>query len=242
MKTKTVNILVREKLLSLRYPIHYYLPVLHYALTCLDELSQYHNFGGNVKELKITATNYGRVVLPSDVVDVIDVYALVAGERKDFKYNSDLTIIQKFSGVTPVPWLETDTSLPEYNETGSSALLEQTSSYEYPTIFYPSDQVDYEYNIDLANSQVVLGPRVDTTEIYVRYLSSGASGTVVNLVHPYAVAAIHAYIDYQISESERRAQSETMRKRDEYYNERRLLRGKMNPLSVSQLYEILVTS
>ena len=140
MQTKTMNVLVREKLLSLGYPIHYYLPVLHHALTCLSELSQYHNFGGNVKELKITATNYGRLALPSDAIDVTNVYALVAGERKDFKLNSDLTIIQKLDGVTPVKWLEADTSLPEYNEIGSSALLEQTSASEYPTIFYPSDR------------------------------------------------------------------------------------------------------
>lgn len=242
MQTATINTIVREKLLSMHYPIHYYLYVLHYALTCLRTLSQDHNFGGNVKEVGLTATSYGRVALPSDTIDVINVFALVAGERKDFKLNTDLTTIQKLDGVTPVPWLETDTSLPEYNETGSSALLEQTSAYEYPTVFYPSDQVDYEYNVDLTNSQIVLGPRVDVTEIYVRYLSNGVSGTVVNVVPYYAIDTILAYIDYQISENERRAQSETIRKESKYYNEKRLLTGKMSQLSISQLYEILATS
>jgi hypothetical protein len=227
--------------MSIGYPIHYYLPVLHHAQQCLDELSQHHNFGGNLKETKATPLSYGRVAIPSETIEVFGVFGVVGGERKLFALNQNLTLFQKLDGVTPVRWLEEDDTLPEHNSTGSSALLEQTAPYEIPTVYYPSDEVVYEYNIDYTNSQIVFGPRVEVTEVYLWYLSNGVSGTAANLVHPYAVETIHAYIDWKLSESERRAQSETMRKESSYFNQKRLLKGKMNPLSLSQLYHILIT-
>lgn len=241
METRTLNKVVRDKLMSIGYPIHYYLPVLHHAQQCLDELSQQFNFGGNVKEVKLTPLSYGRIDIPVDAIDIISVFGVVAGERKEFVLNPNLTLFQKLDGVTPVKWLESDTSLSEYNSTGSSGLLEQTSPYEIPTIYYPDGQVNYEYTIDQSTSHIIFGPRVEVTEIYMRYLSNGVSGTAANLVHPYAVETLHAYIDWKLSESERRAQSETMRKESSYYNQKRLLRAKMNPLTLSQLYHILIT-
>ncbi len=241
MVTRTLDKVVRDKLMSIGYPIHYYLPVLHHAQQCLDELSQQFNFGGNVKETKETPLSYGRVNIPADAIDVIAVFGVVGGERKQFVLNENLTRFQKLNGVTPVRWLEDDDSLPEQNGTGSSALLEQTAPYEIPTVYYPNDEVVYEYNIDQTTSQIIFGPRVEVTEVYLWYVSNGVSNTAANVVHPYAVETIHAYIDWKLSESERRAQSETMRKESSYYNKKRLLKGKMNPLTLVQLYHILIT-
>lgn len=241
MQTRTLDKVVRDKLLEIGYPIHYYLPVLHHAQSCLDSLSHNHNFGSNVKEAKFTPTTYGRVILSGEVIDVVGVFGIVGGERKEFKLNQELTIVQKVDGSTLLPWLEDDSTIPEYRNSGSSGVLEQVSAQELPTIYYPSSQVDYEYNVDLAQSQLVLGPRVNLTEVYIRYLSNGVSGTAANMVHPYAVDAIHAYIDWKLSESERRAQSETMRKKSEFHNQQRILRAKMNPLTLAQMYSILIT-
>lgn len=241
MQTRTLDKVVRDKLMSIGYPIHYYLPVLHHAQQCLDELSQQHNFGQNIKETKATPLPYGRVAIPATAIDVIGVFAVVGGERKQFVLNTELTHFQKLDGVTPVKWLDTDNSLSENHSSGSSSLLEYAMPYEPPTVYYPNTEVVYEYNIDYTNSQIIFGPRVEVTEIYLWCLYDGVSKTAANLVHPYAVDTVHAYIDWKLSESERRPQSETMRKESSYYNQKRLLRGKMNPLTLAQLYHILIT-
>jgi hypothetical protein len=207
----------------------------------LDSLSQDIDFGNNVKESKFTPESYGRIILPADLIDVIGVFGIVAGERKTFALNTELTTIQKMDGSTLLPWLESDTTLPEYNSDGTSALLEQVAPYEYPTVFYPSGEVDYEYNTDFASNMLVLGPRVNLTEVYVRYLTNAVSASAANIVHPYAVDAISAYIDWKVSESERRAQSESMRKESNFYNQKRLLKGRMNSLVISEFYRILTT-
>lgn len=242
MQTKTIDSIVREALMDRGFPIHYYLPFLHHALRCSEELARDFNLGKNVKELRFTVNSYNRIVLPSDVADVVNVFGLVGGERKEYSLNESLTLDYKLDGVTKKPWLEADTTLPDFHNSSSSALLEQTSAVEYPTVFYPDDNVDYEYNVDLTNSEVVFGPRMNATEVYVRYVSKFVSTSVANTIHPYANPVIHAYIDWKHESANGTAQSRIMEKESRYKNERRLFRAAMNPLTVGQLYNILVTN
>jgi len=242
MQTKTIDKVVREALMERGYPIHYYLPFLFHALKCLEELSWDFPTGLNIKEVKLIKTSYNRLILDSTVSEVISVYGLVAGERKEFYLNPELTNAYKLDGATEMPWLEEDTSLPAQSNLGSSTVMEQVNAFEWPTILFPTDQVDYEYGIDYENSEIVLGPRVDVDDIYVMYLSSGVSTTTANLIRPVMVNAILAFIDWKMEKSNGPAQSRIMEKKSAYYNEKRLLRGRLNPLTISNLYQLLVTN
>ena len=242
MQTRTIDEIVRTKLSMYGYPMHYYLTFLLFAHEAVKNLSESNDIGLNIKEEKLTALDYGRVAIPAGAIDVIGVYGILGGERKHFFHNPEITAYQKLVSAAPAKWLETDSSLPELNGLGSSLLLDQIAPNEYPTVYFPDPQVNYEYGIDYINSQVVLGPRVDVTEIYLMYLANGISSSAVNLVHPYASDVIYSFIDYKLSELQGRAQSESMRKRSDWMNEKRLYRGKVNTLKTSDLYQILATN
>ena len=70
MKTKSINIIVRDALLDNGLPLHYYTRYLHHALRITDELSMDFNLG-NIKVVELDVTSYQRAVLPNDFIDFI---------------------------------------------------------------------------------------------------------------------------------------------------------------------------
>jgi hypothetical protein len=240
MQTKTINIVVRESLLNKGYPIHYYMPFLHHAKTCLEQLSFDHNFGGNVKEVEYDITSYDRVTLTSACIDVIGVFGLYGGEMRTFLRNSKLTKVYNEVSAVKYPWTETSNTLPEYSDLNTSSVLANTSSSELPTVFFPSGGGTYEYNVDLENSEVILKPGHGLESVYVRFLATGVSTSAVNVVHPYAVPTIQSYIEWMMAKSDGSPQSKVALLEDAYYNQKRVLRSRMNPLSIEEMYKILV--
>jgi len=240
MQTKTINIVVRESLLNKGYPIHYYLPFLHHAKTCLENLALDHNFGSNVKEVKYDITSYDRVTLTSACIDVIGVFGLYGGEMKTFLRNSKLTKVYNEISAVKYPWDEAGSTLPEYSDMNTSSILGNTSAYDLPTVFFPSGSGTYEYNVDLENSEVILKPGHGLTSVYVRWLAGAVSVSAVNVVHPNAVPTIHSYIEWMVAKSDGSPQSKVALLDDAYYNQKRILRGRMNPLSIEEMYKILV--
>lgn len=244
MQTKSIDTIVREELLNKGFPIHYYMPFLHYALKCLENLSHDFNFGPNVREVMITPESYDRVVIPDTAIDPIDVFGLYGGTRKSFKYNEALSMIYNLEGTTKIPYTEGGGStMPEYNNAGSSMPLSKVEgSNNYPTVFYPSDNYQYEYNIDLENSEIVLNPGHGLTSVGLRYLASGVSTSTANLAHPYAVPCIISWIDWQHIKYGNYPQSMAALREQAFWNERRKLRSKMSPLSIDEITQILINS
>jgi hypothetical protein len=239
MQTKTINIIVRESLLNKGYPIHYYLPFLHHAKVCLENLSLDHNFGLNVKELIYDVSSYDRVEISNDCIDIISVFGIYGGEMRTFLRNTKLTKIYNEISTVKYPWTETTNTLPEYSDLSSSSVLANTASSELPTVFFPSGGGKYEYNVDYENSEVILKPGHGLSTVYMRYLSSVVSTSAANLVNLYAVPVIHAYIEWMMAKSDGSPQSKVALLEDAYYNQKRILRGRMNPLSIEEMYKIL---
>ena len=238
MLTKTLNTVVRDALIDNGLPIHYYMTFSHHAKRCLESLALDFNLGGNVKESKIVVNSYNRVAIPAEAIQIIGVYGIFGGERRNFKRNDQLTKAYKLDGITKMPWLEDDTSFPDNQLGESSTLLDKTIPNEYPTVFYPTNEVDYEFSVDEANSEIILGPRAEMDDVYVWYLSSLVSISSANVVSYIAIPSIISYIDWMVYKASGTAQSRIMEKKDDYYNEKRLLRGRLNNLNTSDLYEI----
>jgi hypothetical protein len=239
MQTNTLNSIVREALLDRQLSLHYYLPFLHHGLRCLRTLSESYDFGGNVKEEKLTLNSYDRIGIPATAIDVIDIFGLYGDQRKQFTYNGGLTNIYNLDGATKISYVEKVSTMPEYIGDPGSLPLEQTGHSEYPTIFYPSSDHKYEYNIDNENSEIVIKVDHGLTDIYVRYLASGVSTSSANLVHPYAIDSLLAFMDWKFSTTDGSPQSKVYELKQHYADERRNLAAKMNPLSIQQIAEIL---
>lgn len=240
MKTKTLNVLVREALADNGYPIHFYLNYLHHGIRCLENLALDFDFGPNVKELNIATLSYDRVTLPADCIDVIGVFGIYGGQRKDFLRNNSLTKIYNEISSVKYPYTEDASTLPEYDNLIDSTPLGQTSANEMVTVLYPGGKPTYEYNVDTEHSELILGPGHGLTSIYLRYLAPVVSTSTANTVHPYAVDVIHAYINWKIAKADGSAQSKVAVLKDEYYNQKRIMRGQMSGLSIEQLYQILL--
>lgn len=238
MKTKTLNVLVREALADNGYPIHFYLNYLHHGIRCLEDLALDFDFGPNVKELNIATLSYDRVTLPADCIDVIGVFGIYGGQRKDFLRNNSLTKVYNEISSVKYPYTEDESTLPEYDNLIDSTPLGQTSANEMVTVLYPGGKATYEYNVDTEHSELILGPGHELTSTYLRYLAPLVSTSTANLVHPYAVKPIHAYIKYAIAEANGSPQSKVDRLEREYENQKRLLKARMNELTLDQLYQI----
>jgi len=243
MQTKTVDILVREAINSMGLTIHYYVPLLHYALRGLESLSQDFDFGTNVKELKRTVTSYNRIDTPSDLVDIIGVYGRYGDKLKSFHYTDNITKLYNLDGATKIPYPEDESTMPDFIDAKSSRILPFTSSNEFPTVIYPSDDFKYEYAVDTENSEIILGNGHLVSDVYIRYLTTNVSTSNANTVHPYAVDILHAYIEYMYYKGNQSSpQSKVALKKAEYYNEERLARGRFNGLSYNEIMQILYNS
>lgn len=239
MQTKTVNTIVREALLKKEYSLHSYLPFLHHALMCLDELALKVNLGENIKHSKLTINSYNRAVLSGSVAQVIKVYGLYGDREKEFMYNPNLTLNYNLSGNDKIAFEEDKSTMPGYDKGTSSSIVSQTASSQLPTIFYPDNNVKFEYNIDKVNSELVLGLGHGCSEVYITYLTNSVSKTSANLVDINVVPVIHSYISFAIAENDGSPQSKVAILKDDYINKKRMLPGMLSPLNYSQIFQIL---
>jgi len=141
-----------------------------------------------------------------------------------------------------VPYSKGENTLSKYDDFGSSALVQQGSASELPTIFYPTKDNIYEYNTDYSASEIIFTPGHGLTTAYIRYLSNSIGNTSANLVNPYVTPVLFAYIDWMVAKGDGSPQSKVALLEDVYYNQKRILRGRMNPLSLSEMYRILITN
>jgi hypothetical protein len=237
MRTKTVDEVVRESLMNFGFPIHYYLPFLHHALKCLEELNFDFDFG-NVKQEKLTISAIDRITIPIAATDIISVFGLYEEKQLPFVRNTNITTIYNVKNAVNVAYDKNSNTLDK--QIKGSGYAPFVGSEELATAFYPSQNLKYEYNVDLINNEIVLGNGHGLTSINVKYLTDSVSKTSSNLVYYYAIPVIHAYIEYYYSKTNGSPQSAIAVLKDNYYNQKRLLRARMNPLTKPEILNILL--
>jgi hypothetical protein len=68
------------------------------------------------------------------------------------------------------------------------------------------------------------------------YLTDGLTINASNAIHPYAAATIEAYIIWKMKENGRNYNiSERQLAKDEFYNQLRILKGRLNPMDVNDI-------
>ena len=239
MQTKTINELVRDLLLDKELPLHYYVPFLNRAVTCLNYLSFDFNMGPNVKEVLLPVKSYDRVDIPAGAINVISVHGLLGDKVLPFSINSKITRVYNLDGSEKVPYPEGQTNLIDIDYKKSSVPKTETYAEERVQVFDISDKTDkYSYNIDLENGEIILDQRHGLSNVYVRYLSSVVSKTSANLIHPFLEPVIVAYIDHKTAQVDGSPQSKVALLKQQLGVEKRNLKARMNPLSETELLEI----
>lgn len=233
MKTEKIDNIVKEFLLARELTLHYYVPSLLNALVCLRELSFDINLGKNIKELELVPNQYNRITIPADCVEVIGVFGMVGGERRLFRYNENISLL-----TDNVAYKAGDTTLPDYIENNGSAMLSMTGTYEIPTQYAISPVDKYCYNVDKTRDQIVLGVEHGLSKVYLRYETSYVDLTSANLVHPYVIPVVSAYLDY-VFEKGQGSMNRLVDNRQFFYNQKRLLKSRLNPMTIVDYYKLI---
>lgn len=238
MKTRTLDHIVRNTLMDLQLPLHYYVRFLHYGIRCLEELN--YDIPINIKITKLDVTSYQRAILPSDLVDVVDVSAKYGEHLLMLSLDPELNTAQNFEeGTTtkikypdpaPVSFdneliYSTVNNFGQYNEVGENI------GRHYGLA---ADQKQ-SYTIDKINGELVFDNALSVSEVTVTYVSDGVTTSAANTTTPYAEDTINKYIRYQRSLNSVAGQNKISLLRQEFILAKKKLKSRLNALSYSDI-------
>lgn len=242
MKTKSLNLIVRDALLDNGLPLHYYTRYLHHALRITDELAMDFNLG-NVKTAILSVTEYQRAILPNDFVDIIDVSAK-QGERllpleRDRILNKNYNRDESGNKIAyPMDTNINYDSEFNYNLIASGNNLNTRG--ELVGRYYGKQRKPLlMYDIDTVNSEIVFSNTVSLTEVSITYITSAVSKSSANVVTPYAVDVITKYIAMKASIAEGGRIGSTQLTKMEFDNALRKFRSRMNSMDYAEVIGLI---
>lgn len=242
MRLYTLDKLVRGALASRNYPMHWYLQFLHYGVQSLREL----NFDvlQNVKSVRLPVNSYGAITMPCDFVDYIRIgnelgqYVLPWAEREGmnrlnkFDNNGNKISygdIEATGGLLPNNW-EGFWYTNYINEKGE----------HLGRIFNNKPSFRNSFEVLRERGEIQLDSSFTGAEIVLDYITDGLSTSASNAVHPYAAATIEAYIFWKMKEHSRQyGPGERQMAQQEYYNQLRTLKGRMNHMDTQDIQRSL---
>jgi len=250
MKTVTLDHIVRNTLMDMGYPLHYYTRFLHYAIRGLEELNYDFPLGStasglnnassaNVKVKELDVTDWMRAVLPSDCVDVVSVDAKYGEHTLPLRLDQSLNIIQRFdSSGNKVSHI--DQSNIVYDE---DLLFTTTSTFGHVNEYGEHTGRAYgvvaeqsqSYNVDFGVGELVLNNALEVNKVVLYYISDGVSTSEINVVHPYAQDVLNKWIKYQKYSHTRMDYQKVGLAKQEYVNAKRRLRSRLNALNYADI-------
>lgn len=238
MKTKSLNIIVRDALLDSGLPLHYYTRYLHHGLRILDELSLDFNMG-NIKTVALSVTSYQRAILPADYLDFVDVSAkygerLLPLERErnlSKKYNYD-TSGNKISYPTATS-INFDEEINYSLISGSNNL--NTRGELVGRYYGRRRSAKLTFDIDETNQEIVFSNDMTLTEVTLTYMTSAVSRSSANVVNPYATDVITKYILMMAARAEGATLGKFQLAKQDYDNARRVFRARLNAMDYADL-------
>ena len=239
MKLYTLDKIVRSALTDKAYPMHWYLQFLHYGVDALRML----NFDvlQNVKSVRLPVNSYKAVTLPCDFVDYIRVgnevgqYIYPHGEKRDsfnrlnkFDSNGNKIAygdIEAANGILPNDW-EGFWYTNYLNDKGE----------HLGRIFNNFSGTRDSFVILRERGEMQLDTSYIGTEIVLDYVTDGLTTSASNAIHPYAIDCIKAYIFYKMKEHSRAYNmGERQMAREEFYNQLRILKARMNSIDINDI-------
>jgi hypothetical protein len=238
MKTKSIDVLVRDALMDDRLTLHYYTRYLHHALRIMDELSLHFDLG-NIKSTELELTSYKRVPLPADFIDVVNVDAK-NGERS-IPLERDRLLNKRYNfddSGNKIPY-PAETPLGVYEEYSASLLSmgktinfrgEQTGRL-YGRIRKPA----MVYDIDTLNQELVFGNDMPLTKVTLIYITNAVSMSNANVVTPYATDVITKYIKWMARKAENGRLGSIASAENEYQNALRKFKSTMYSIDYAEI-------
>lgn len=240
--TATINSVARAALFSMQLPIHYYVEALHYGLTCLHELNL--DVLKVTKKVRLTTNAFSEVTLPVDFENIVELSAKCGQYLIPYLRNPLLTSLANLNGSTQIPFTPpANTEVEEtawgyyyhYNDYGEHLGKKFSGKGERAGGFnvIPERGVIFLGNLTPAGTIVVL-------EYLSNYAATTTGGPITNYeyyLNSYAVDAITNYILWKMSSNTQRLHQQNLERI--YMNSLRILRARMNELTVAQVKDII---
>ena len=253
MKTTTLDHIVRNTLMDMQYPMHYYVRFLHYAIQCLEEINYDIPLGStgslganstdatssNVKSVELDVTSYKRAIIPSDCVDVVDVMAKYGEHVLPLRKDPELNLIQNTdSSGNKIPHPDATTSSDDlefiYSHTSHYGSINEFGEHVGRQYGLAPDQ-SQSYNVDIHQGEIVFNNNVDVTKVTLVYISNGVTVSNANIVHPYAQDTIKKYIIFQKFYHTNSAFNKVGLAKQDFINAKRKLKSRLNALTYADI-------
>ena len=229
----TLDNIVKQVLAEREYPIHFYLQFLTYGVSALREL----NFDTlqSVKSVRLPVNSYKAATLPCDFVDYIRVGNELGQYIDPFGEKESFNRLNKFDAQgNKIPYSDVE-SQNNYFPANYDGLYMSTYANSYGEllggIYNARPTFRNSFLIVKERNEIQLDVAFDGTSITMDYITDGLSVDASNAIHPYATEAIKAYIVWKMKENGRHYNmGERQVAKDEYYNQLRILRARMNEM------------
>lgn len=237
MSSKQIKLdtIVRTSLQDHGLPMHYYFRFLNWAIRGLKQATYDHAI--NIKSVRRTVTDYNAVIVPDDFVDLI----MIGEERGDevvpYLNNGALNRLNNLDtegNKINYPTLDTQYNSGLYHVLSHEDNFNNHGEYKGRDFAYVGGK-HQSYMYLAERQEIQLKNTVASTEVVMTYISDGVITSDANLVHPYAEELILTWIRWKrLEHLPRLHRNETAESKAEkrYYNEKRILRGRMNEMTV----------
>lgn len=238
MKYISLNAITRSILQQKQLPIHYYYRMLKFSADGLRE--QLFDVLKIVNDVRIPVVN-NEAQIPADCIDLCSVglevgqfvRPLVKKHSINRMLNLDSTGAQANYGnpVTDGDWWS------DYLPSMNTSLAGENIGAYYGIGAGPETDT---YNVDEKRGVIILNENLSEDTIRAAYISDGSTANAATRVHPYAQKTIEAYADWQYKlHSKSFSGYEAQAAEREFYNQARILRGRMSDLTPEVLQRIL---
>lgn len=220
MKGYTIDNIVRGAIMTKGYTIHHYPEFINFACKFLREMSL--DVVGEIKTYVARIDSFKSVPLPKDYVDYNKIGILYNGKVQTIGSNTDLSRLRESSYCSST-----------YSNAAEEGSIASFAS-EVTNIFNNGFKVLKEHN------RIQFDQAIPDCEVYIEYISDGGALHGNSLVHPYMAQAMEDYIIWKHKENSRSTGIyEKGVYRREYFNQRRLMLGRLSPLDLRTILQIV---
>jgi len=244
MTFTTLDEISRRALLENSKPIHYYMEYLFHSSSCVRELT--FDTLKIVNTVYLPVNDYGAADLPSDYEDEVGV---------SFNAGDLLQPIPHINSVNPLRVHNTTTgafeqqTIPEQQNVDNNIFFGSqawtwfwnVNGFGEPVgrFFGAKGGTTIGYEIFVERRQIQLTGRFDGGGVVLQYISNGQSLDSATQIPTRALACIVSYINWKSSPNSFNENSPEGRS---FYTQKRLLRARMNELTIVDIKNILRNS
>lgn len=242
MKGYTLDKIVRQALAARGYSMHFYLQFLTYGVDALREL----NFDvlQSVKSARLPVNSYKAAPIPCDYVDFIRIGNELGQYIDPWAENQGFNRLNKFDAngaKIPFPNVEGNNEyIPSFVDGTGIGNYANSRGEMLGRVFNARPSFKHSFLIVRERDEIQLDTDYSGLEITLDYITDGTSIDASNAIHPYAIEAIKSYIFWKMKENGRHYGIQERREaKDEFYNQLRILKGRMNSMGANDVIRSL---